>query len=221
MPWFVAQQPSIDWRNGKLLGMAGLRPEGSVEWICPGPVDTHERSTECVEYSSESCSLGCLQHSTAWPGARKFGVSLKVLPANDFAQLAERMSTSAATAGEGSRPWIHCIGLRQDLLGARSEGNPSLDCRRSEWLAERTESNWQHGQRGGVVLANHDSPPCCAVEPMKGSKETLVLVYLPSGACASLLWRDRIYPYTHIYTDIHISTYIYIYIYIYAIEHAN
>ena len=151
MPWFAAQQPCIDWRNGKLLSMAGLRPEASIDWICPGPVDTHQnagRSTECVEYSSESCSLGCLQHSTAWPGARKFGVSLKVLPANDFAQLAERMSTSAATAGEGSRPWIHCIGLRQDLLGARSEGNPSLDCRRSEWLAERTGCSWQHGKRG-------------------------------------------------------------------------
>ena len=148
MPWFVAQQPSIDWRTGKLLGMAGLRPEASVDWICPGPVDTHGRSTEC-EYSSESCSLGCLQHSTAWPGARKFGVSLKVLPANDFAQLAERMSTSAATAGEGSRPWIHCIGLRQDLLGARSEGTPChMNHRRSEWLPGRAGCNWHHGKRG-------------------------------------------------------------------------
>lgn len=151
MPWFRAQQPAIDWRNGKLLGMAGERPEASVDWICSGPVDTHQRSTECTEHSSQSCSLGCqqscplecLQHS-AYPGARKFGVSLKVLPASDFARLAEELSTAA---GEGSRPWIHCIGLRQDLLGARSEGI-HRDHRRSEWLAWRTESNWQHGKRG-------------------------------------------------------------------------
>jgi gag-polyprotein putative aspartyl protease len=131
MPWFRAQNPVIDWRNGKLLGQAGGRPpEASVDWISPGPFDTPSgRSKNCEHISmensstacSQSCHVKCLQHS-AYPGARKFGVSLKVLPASDFAQLAERLSTAAATAGEGSRPWIHCIGLRQDLLGARSEG---------------------------------------------------------------------------------------------------
>jgi hypothetical protein len=30
MPWLRAQQPAIDWRNGKLLGRAGERPEASV-----------------------------------------------------------------------------------------------------------------------------------------------------------------------------------------------
>ena len=149
MPWFRAQNPVIDWRNGKLLGQAGT-PEASVDWISSEPVDTPWRSTECSGQSSGSCHVKCLQHS-AYPGARKFGVSLKVLPASDFAQLAERLSTAAATAGEGSRPWIHCIGLRQDLLGARSEG---IYGRRSEWLAERTESSWQHGQKRRCSVRN-------------------------------------------------------------------
>ena len=186
MPWFRAQQPAIDWRNGKLLGMTGERPEASVDWICSEPVDARQlrdagRSTECTENSSQSCSLGCqqscplecLQHS-AYPGACKFGVSLKVLPASDFARLAEELSTAA---GEGSRSWIHCIGLRQDLLGARSEGSIVITEEVSGWPSEQRATGSMG--REACSLRKKAMPSMLCSRVKQGSKETLVLVLSP------------------------------------------